>query len=427
MIRIAVPQYGRIQPPATKSRPRRISSLTTPTWIDNSSALDAFIEEHKHSIWVAFDTEFVSESTYRPELCLIQVKVGDTVALLDPLAFDITAFWDWLSSPERKILVHACREELRFIHLYSGHVPLPLYDVQLIAGMVGLEYPAAYSTLTNRLLGVSLDKGETRTDWSRRPLSEQQIHYAAADVEYLQPIFDVLQSRVSEHNREHWVQEELVKQQEAIIETETTPQWRRVSGSGSLKARELAILKELWMWRDQVAQELNRPAKRILRDDLVCELARRKTADKRRVSSIRGMEHRQLQRHLPDIIETIRVALEMDEDQWPRRIHSSRIPQRSTLAQFLFTAIGTHCQKHAIAPNLVTSMQTIREFLAWRLDGNKKTRQTPITDGWRAELLGGLLENVLEGRLVAHVSNPTSDQPLTFVPHSATDPDQDES
>jgi ribonuclease D len=80
-----------------------------------------------------------------------------------------------------------------------------------------------------------------------------------------------------------------------------------------------------------------------------------------------------------------------------------------------------------MAPNLVTTMQTIREFLASRLDGNKKTRQTSITDGWRAELLGSLLEDVLEGRLVAHVSNPTSDQPLTFVPHSATNPDQDES
>lgn len=409
------------------SRPRSTTSLTSPTWIDNSSALGAFLAKHEQSTWVAFDTEFVSESTYRPELCLVQVKVGDDVALVDPLATDIASFWEWLSSPDRKVLVHACREELRFMHLHTGQVPLPLYDVQLIAGMVGFEYPAAYSTLTNRLLGISLDKGETRTDWSRRPLSEQQINYAAADVEHLMPIYKALQQRISELNREDWVQHELISQQEAIIKSETTPQWRRVSGSGSLNARELAILRELWIWRDDVAQELNRPAKRVLRDDLMCEISKRKTADQRRVTSIRGMEHRQLQRHLPDILETIRVALDLDEDQWPRRIRSSRIPQRSTLAQFLFTAIGTHCQKNSIAPNLVTTMQTIREFLSSRLDGNKKTRQTPITDGWRAELLGSLLEDVLEGRLVAHVSNPTSDQPLTFIPHSATHPDQDES
>ncbi|MCH2360808.1 MAG: HRDC domain-containing protein [Pirellulales bacterium] len=409
------------------SRPRSTTSLTSPTWIDNSSALNAFLAKHQHSTWVAFDTEFVSESTYRPELCLVQVKVDEDIALIDPLATDMTSFWEWLSSPDRKVLVHACREELRFIHLHAGQVPLPLYDVQLIAGMVGLEYPAAYSTLTNRLLAVTLDKGETRTDWSRRPLSEQQINYAAADVEYLMPIYQTLNQRVSELNRNDWVQNELISQQEAIIETETTPQWRRVSGSGSLNSRELAILRELWLWRDKVAQELNRPAKRVLRDDLMCELAKRKTADERRVRSIRGMEHRQLQRHLSDIMETIRISLELDEDQWPRRIRSSRIPQRSTLAQFLFTAIGTYCQKQSMAPNLVTTMQTIREFLASRLDGNKKTRQTSITDGWRAELLGSLLEDVLEGRLVAHVSNPTSDQPLTFVPHSATNPDQDES
>ncbi|MCH2610266.1 MAG: HRDC domain-containing protein [Pirellulales bacterium] len=409
------------------SRPRSTSSLTSPTWIDNSSALNAFLSKHEQSTWVAFDTEFVSESTYRPELCLIQVKVDDDVALIDPFATDITSFWKWLSSPDRKVLVHACREELRFIHLHADQVPLPLYDVHLIAGRVGLEYPAAYSTLTNRLLAVTLDKGETRTDWSRRPLSEQQINYAAADVEYLMPIYEALNRRVAELNRNDWIQTELISQQEAIIETETTPQWRRVSGSGSLNSRELAILRELWLWRDQVARELNRPAKRVLRDDLMCELSKRKTADQRRVKSIRGMEHRQLQRHLPDILETIRIALEIDEDQWPRRIRSSRIPQRSTLAQFLFTAIGTYCQKQSMAPNLVTTMQTIREFLAWRLDGNKKTRQTPITDGWRAELLGSLREDVLEGKLVAHVSNPTSDQPLTFVPHSAINSDQDES
>ncbi len=399
--------------------------------IQTSEQLQQYLVAHSDCPLVGFDTEFVSEDTYRPELSLIQVNADDEIALIDPYTIeDLEPFWSWLVDDIRTIVVHACREELRFIFQATGKTPLDLFDIQIAAGFLGMEYPASYGNLVHRLSGVSLKKGETRTNWRHRPLTDGQCKYAAQDVEFLLSIYRLIVDRLKELGRLDWVTEELQRQQAQIIEQETTSRWRTLSGIGSLQPRELEIVRQLWHWRDDLACTKNSPPRRIIRDDLICELAQRKSAKREQVKMIRGIQHRRIQKHLDEILRVIENALAVSDDDCPERKKNKRPPQRSTLAQFTYTAISDFCQRNQMAPNLVASMSHIRDYLEQQLGShrrNKKQRalkkhQPLITSGWRGEFILQLVEDVLSGKLVAHVANPTSDQPLSFVPHSAINP-----
>lgn len=399
--------------------------------IQTSDQLQQYLSKHADCPLVGFDTEFVSEDTYRPELSLIQVNADNEIALIDPYVIEnLDPFWQWLTSGNRTVVVHACREELRFILHATGMVPADLFDIQIAAGFLGLEYPASYGNLVNRLSGVSLQKGETRTNWRHRPLTEAQCKYAAQDVEFLLSIYQLLCDRLSDLGRLDWVMEEMQRQQAHIVEQETSPRWRSLSGIGALQPRELEIARQLWQWRDELACRENRPPRRIIRDDLICELARRKSADAESIKVIRGLQHRRIQKQLHAIVDVIARALEVPESDCPPRNRNKKPPQRSTLAQFTYTAISDYCQRNQMAPNLVASMTDIREYLEQQLGQRQRKKkvaatkksQPLITSGWRGEFILQLVEDVLSGKLVAHVANPTSDQPLSFVPHSAIDP-----
>ena len=179
---------------------------------------------------IAFDTEFVSEDRYEPELCLLQVADGKQNYIIDTLSVeDVTPFWQKLVSGDHITLVHSGREEFRFCLSGVGSYPGNWFDVQLAAGMVGLEYPAAYGTLCSRLLRVSLGKGETRTDWRRRPLSQQQLDYAVQDVLHLDNLHVELTRRLEKLDRRNWFDQEMsdwLKSQESLINGE---RWRSVS------------------------------------------------------------------------------------------------------------------------------------------------------------------------------------------------------
>lgn len=379
---------------------------------------------------IAFDTEFVSEDSYLPELCLIQVAAGDQITLIDPLTIsDINPFWETLAEAGHVTVVHAGREELRFSLFAIDRPPHALYDVQIAAGMIGLEYPASYGTLVHKLLSKNLAKGETRSDWRRRPLSKRQLDYAVQDVADLQRLAVALQARAAELDRSSWVETEIEEWLAKITRETGAEAWRNVSGSGSLNARNLAVVRELWHWRDREAKRRNRPARRILRDDLICELARRQTADPQRIQSIRGMNRGNLQNHITELAEAIETALQLSEDQYPVLRRKARGPHLTVLSQFLTTALGNHCKASQIAANLVATTQDVRDWLAYHFNRNNEQSQSPpaLASGWRGNLLGTIMEDLLAGKVALRVHDPTDQQPLTMVRLSdeSSDPPDD--
>lgn len=396
-----------------------IGSLVEYEYIDNQQKLAEFCDAIAECPVIGFDTEFISEDTYRPELCLVQVAAGAKLGIIDPLATgDVSPFWRVLAAPNHATIVHAGREEFRFCTQSINQRPSGWFDIQLAAGFVGLEYPAAYSTLISRLLGKTLPKGETRTDWRKRPLSDRQLEYALQDVLYLEPIRDLLTARLIELERLSWLEEDLERWQNQLEHDESRERWRRVSGVNGLSRRSLAIVRELWQWRDAEAQRRDCPQRRVLRDDLIVELARRKTADPRRIQALRGLER--LKRHHQELAQRIQSALDLPDDQCPAQMARSgnNSAQFGLLGQFLNSALGTICRSVNLAPTLVGTIQDVRDLVGFRLGIEMPPNGRPpaLSEGWRADVVGRVIDDLLAGRLALRVEDAHRDQPLEFVP-----------
>jgi ribonuclease D len=325
--------------------------------ITNERELKDFCEVISSAPIVAFDTEFVSEDTYTPELCLVQVAAGGRLAIIDPLVVqDLSAFWNLVTEPGRETLVHAGREEFRFCLRATGKRPHRWFDVQLAAGLIGMEYPASYGTLTQRLLGKSLSKDETRTDWRRRPLSAKQLEYALQDVADLEAMRNILRDRLEKLGRLSWLESELEDWQVQIEQYEAGERWQRVGGISGMSPRSLAVVREIWNWRDSEAQRRNIPPRRILRDDLIVELAKRKSSDVRSIRALRGLERGDIQKHIPKIAESVERALKLSDADLPRPDRHPSRPQLNLLGQFLSTALGSICRRASVAASMVGTL-----------------------------------------------------------------------
>ena len=326
------------------------------------------------------DTEFVSEGSYRPELCLIQVGTPRRLAIIDAVvigdamgdaADGVQPFWQAVVDGGHETIVHAGRSEMEFCLAAVGRLPTQLFDVQLAAGLAGIEYPAGYSTLVYKLLGESMQKHETRTDWRKRPLSKRQLDYAAEDAYYLSLVRNRIHARLTVLGRLGWLAEERQSWSEALCHDMSDERWRRLSGNSGLDPRSLAIVHELWKWREEEARRRNQPARRVLRDDLIVELAKRQTADVKRIRAVRGMERGDLARRLDQIAACIQKALAQPAEECPPRHSRQATPQLSVLGQFLFAALGSVCREAHLAPNLVGGPNDIRDWIGWRLSGDE--------------------------------------------------------
>jgi len=373
---------------------------------------------------IAFDTEFVAEHSYRPQLCLVQVAVGDRMAVIDPLAVkEMEPFWRVVVEGAHETIVHAGREELLFCLAATGKLPANLFDLQIAAGLVGLEYPAGYGSLMFKLLGKRPHKGETRTDWRRRPLSEKQIDYALDDVRYLEPMRDELGRKLTSLGREPWMATEMADWQGDIATAHSAERWWRVSGTAGLGTRSLAIVRELWRWREREAARRDCPVRRVLRDDLIVELAKRRSGDVKHIRSLRGLERGDLQRELPRLAEAIERALAISDEDCPRQPQRELPAQLNLLGQFLASALTSICKSASLAPSIVGTASDVRELVAWHLGiaGFAEGEPPLLARPWRSNVVGKLLEDLLEGRTSIRIRDPLSEDPLAFDPTVRTD------
>ncbi|MCE5267950.1 MAG: HRDC domain-containing protein [Planctomycetaceae bacterium] len=368
---------------------------------------------------IAFDTEFVSEHTYRPVLCLIQVAADDQLAVIDALTVsDTTPFWEAVAAPGHETVVHAGRSEVEFCWQAIGRFPAGLVDVQVAAGLAGAEYPAGLGALVHKFLGRTPAKHETRTDWRRRPLSKRQLEYAVSDASCLPPLCEAIRGHLERLGRLGWLAEEMQSWQRTVERSLSKERWRRVSGNSALTGRGLAIVRELFHWRDREAERRDQPVRRILRDDLIVELARCGSADPKRIQAVRGMERGDLRRHLDEIAAAVARGVEVPEADCPARPHREHVPELSVLGQFLFAALGSVCREVELAPNLVATPNDIREWTSYRMGRGRPWEGEPpqLARGWRAEVIGRLFDDLLSGKLVVRIENPKSGHPLAFEP-----------
>ena len=309
--------------PETGTRASSFEPLTPPAssnhrMIVEQREFDDYCAELESAEAIAFDTEFVSEDCYRPDLCLIQVATQDGLVVFDPKPLDsVDRFWQVIIEGDHETIVHSGREELRFCLHATEALPKKLIDVQLAAGRTGVEYPAAYRTLVHKLVHVELSKAETRTNWRARPLTEGQIGYALTDVDHLIPLRNELFKRLARLDRVQCSYEETEIWARGVQRAEMVDPWRRVGGSGGLNPKGLAIVKAVWEWREETASRRNCPARRVLRDDLVVELAKRSSHNLSKIKNIRGFDRGDLKRHLDEISSRIESVLNSSPTTWP--------------------------------------------------------------------------------------------------------------
>lgn len=364
---------------------------------------------------LAFDTEFVSEHTFRPVLCLIQTDIDGELAVIDPIAVgDVAPFWEAVAAPGRETIVHAGRSEIEFCIRSAGRAPERLFDVQIAAGLAGAEYPAGLASLVSRFLKRRTVKHETRTDWRRRPLSKRQIEYALADARCLRPLRDAIGEILAKYGRADWLKEEMDAWLEDLGRSLSKERWRRVSGNAGLDAQGLAVVRELYHWREAEAERRNQPARRVLRDDLIVELARRGTADPKRIKALRGLERGDLQRRLDEIAAAIQRGLDAPAAELPPGPERERGPELSVLGQFLFAALGSLCREAELAPNLVGTPGDIRQWMAYRARKQWNGPPPKLARGWRAEFVGRLFDDLLAGKISIRVGDPDLEHPLLF-------------
>jgi ribonuclease D len=382
--------------------------------------LDALCDRLSGCPEIAFDTEFVSEDTFHPELCLIQIATREEMAVVDPQTLDVTPFWQLLTVGNHVTVLHAGREELNFQLRSTSATPRNLFDVQLAAGFCSHEFPAAYGSLVNRFLKHKPRKGEQRTDWRRRPLTDAQVDYALEDVRHLLPLYDELSNRLAELERSAWFEEEIESWVANVTTAIDRRDWRRVSGVGKLGPRELAIVRELWHWRYEEAERLNSPPKRLLRDDLLVEIARRKIDRPDQILAIRGLQRNALKRKADELAACVRRGLEAPTERRPKSSRRDMPPQLDLLGQFLTPALTTICRRAQVAASLVGTASDVRDMIAHRMgfgppdDSRSPAEQPVLLKGWRAELVGNLIDELLAGKKSISIRNGRDPDPLVF-------------
>jgi len=368
-----------------------------------------------------FDTEFVGEESYHPRLCLIQVATDDALYLIDPIALDsLGPFWDLVVDPSNQVIVHAGREEVRLCHIWSGQTPGNLFDLQIAAGLVGLPYPLGHGPLVAQVLGKKLSKGETLTEWRTRPLTPAQIHYAFDDVRYLLALWRQLSQRLEKLQRTAWAQEEFARLREQSTPDEdglavSTDKWRKLRGASSLDRGRLAILREIFYWREKEAAETNRPARTILRDDLLIEITRRNPKSAKDLQPVRGLA----KRHLNAIYESIERGRALPHEDWPKLIDRDlEPPQQGLLVNLLAAHLAHLSDRMELAGNLVAGNQELKRLVRARIQGLPLPPQSLLQQGWRAKHILPHLQAMLEGRITLRVGDLHQDIPFVFSEES---------
>jgi ribonuclease D len=375
------------------------------------------LEECCHHIAAAgrfgFDTEFIGEDSFRPRLCLVQVATAERLYLIDPLAVeDLRPFWELVADPRRVTVVHAGREEIRMCAHHLGRPPANVFDLQVAAGLVGAGYPTGHANLVQQFLKVRLAKGETLTDWSRRPLTKQQVRYAYDDVRYLLPLYDKLSRRLSELNRHEWANEEFAALQHRSIDGDAEREpWRKLRGLSGLERQQLAVVREVFAWREQRATVVNKPVRFILRDDLIVEIARRQPTTEHDLAVIRGVTRHDLSGLFAATVRGTQLA----EDQWPELAERDNDPpQVALMSNFLMAALASYCAEQRITPGLAATSQDVKQLIRDFLAKSVTPKETALQRGWRARHILPFLRGLLEGRQAMKIDQPQSAAPFSF-------------
>lgn len=395
-----------------------MSMPTENQYITSPRALDEFCEQLKDSARMALDTEFVGEDSFVPKLELIQIATDETAAVIDFPAVQaggaLDVLWEIICNPAVQKVVHAGRQDLDLFAVHAGQIPKPFFDTQIAAAMVGFGPQVAYANLVQRVHGTKLAKAHTFTNWSARPLSPDQLAYALEDVTFLLAIHDHLQHRLTKLGRLEWADEEFSRLEGAVGDTRREPQerYQRVRGWDTLKPKSAAVLRELAAWREGEAKRRNVPRGRVMRDEVLLQLARHPPRSVSELRAVRGLHGSEADRNGDTILAAIHTALALPPAEWPEVPKERRPePESAGLVELLQAVMKARAMDEEIAPTLLATSADLQALVDAK---DRAELDLPLLKGWRRELLGNILLDVLDGKLAVTIDPATAS--LTWAP-----------
>ncbi|MFO1395038.1 MAG: ribonuclease D [Steroidobacteraceae bacterium] len=362
------------------------------TLVTTQSQLDAAVFRLQSASRLAIDTEFMRERTYFPQLCLLQVAADADCFLVDPLAgLDLGALHALLADRSKLKILHAARQDLEVLQLGGRAVPAPVFDTQVAAAMLGFPPQAGYAELVARQLGHSIDKGQTRTDWSRRPLTPEQLAYAADDVHHLLALHSELAAALTARGRAAWVAEDAAALEDpGLYRTEPADAWRRLKGLGRLKPREQAAARALAEWREARAIEADKPRGWILADDALYAIATALPRTASELGSIASLPPATVRKRGDELLALIAAALEAPPAPGGAAASGKPTPQENALVARLQQLVRDEATALGVSPEVIATRRDV-EALVFKDRG-----ESAVLRGWRREVIGDKLLAALE-------------------------------
>ena len=366
-------------------------------WIRDNASLAQHCASWRNLPFVAVDTEFMRVDTFYPIAGLLQVSEGERAYLIDPLLInDWAPFAALLQDPAVVKVLHACSEDLEVFLRLTGSLPVALFDTQLAAAYLNLGFSMGYSRLVQAVLNIELPKGETRSDWLQRPLTETQVSYAAEDVLHLAEVYNLLQQQLSAE-KNAWVLEdgaELV----ANLGREIAPEdaYREAKLAWKLSRAQLAVLRELCAWREREARARNQPRNRIIREHSLWPLARTQPDNLVALARIDDMHPKTVRQDGEFLLQLIKRAAAMPPQDWPEALPEPLPLEASSLLKKLRAIGQREGERLNIAPELMLRKKTLEALLKTGYP-NGSYQLPDSLRGWRRELMGQALLDCLAG------------------------------
>ncbi len=352
-------------------------------WIDRNEQLDSLAHTLESQAAIGLDTEFLRERTFFPKLCLLQLSAAGQIWCIDTLAVaSLDALMPALTAAGVRKLIHAARQDLEALYLTSKHVVSPVFDTQIAAACVGMKPQVGYAELVKTLLDVTIPKGQTRTDWSKRPLSAAQLEYAADDVLYLGDVAAELVRRLQELGREHWVREDCLELEERrLYEPDPSQAWERLRGIGQIAPEPRGRAKAIAIWREKVARERDLPRSWILSDAAIFSVAQANPASAAALDAVQPMN----ERFAASLLDALAVSSSDDAQpaQDPRPT-----PEQKALLERLMKIVDARAAELKVSAEVLAPRGELKALAMGK-------RGTAALRGWRLQEIGTRLQALL--------------------------------
>jgi ribonuclease D len=357
------------------------------TLITTTAALAETCKSLASADYLTVDTEFMRESTFWPQLCLVQIAGPDDAVAVDPLAdgIDLTPLLDLLMDTSLIKVMHAARQDMEIFFHMTGDLPRPLFDTQVAAMVCGFGDQVGYEALVAKTTGARLDKSSRFTDWAQRPLSDAQLQYALGDVTHLRPAYETLRARVDEEGRGDWIEQEIdLLCDPAIYRVEPAAAWRRLKPKRN-EPRYLAVLQAVAAWREHEAMTRDVPRNRVVRDETLLQIAARPPTDAAALDRVRGLSRGFSNGRLgAGLLAAVAEGIALAPDQAPTAPQKPDLPSGiGPLTDLLKVLLKQRCEEHHVAQRLVANVSDLEQIAA------DDDADVAALRGWRRDLFGG--------------------------------------